>query len=481
MKNIRQSILSLAILLGVFSCELVDPTEVTNPNLTEDAILSTTNPMTPWVLGVRRQLALATNEHIVLTEIGSDNYQNVMTFYNQNFDRLQIRPVDTDVNAFQRELHRLREMADYGLTAVAEADPAATADQIAELNFMKGYSFLIGGEYFTYLPIAPGGEAVEWREFLQQAAAAFTAAETSTNTTISAAASLGKARAHYKLGNKSEAVAAAQLAISKAPALVYYAQFDQAQTPVNRAQTAMYDRGNFDDLQVLPRMDFLDPKYYFRGASEASPVALLKIEEAHLIIAEAQISDNNLGGAEDTLKGLLGLVGTRTVSTFSNTQQDRTENNPGSRPDNAEVAVAASAADPLREGLVLDRQAGNISVATISGTSVTEAMIEDAMASEEAALELLYLMRQEIFIGEGRRLSDMGVRLVISEIEYLANENIDEDHPGTVPVIPPFIQSIATELDAFTYDAAAGTCVITHNINRIISSNRSNEWVAPFH
>jgi len=200
-----------------------------------------------------------------------------------------------------------------------------------------------------------------------------------------------------------------------------------------------------------------------------------------LILAEALVSDGNLAGAETTLKGLLQLINDRPTSTFNNDQQDRTQNNPGSRPDNSEVVVAASAQDSFRSGLVLDRKSGNITVPTISGTSVSPQMIEVAMASEQAALELIYLLRQEIFIGEGRRLSDMGVRLVISEIEYLANENIDEDHPGTIPVIPPFIQSISTEMDAFTYDAEAGTSVITHNINRIISTNRNNQWVVPFY
>ena len=54
-------------------CDLVDPTEVTNPNLTEEAILNTNNPMTPWVAGVKRQLALTVNAHVTFLEIGSDN------------------------------------------------------------------------------------------------------------------------------------------------------------------------------------------------------------------------------------------------------------------------------------------------------------------------------------------------------------------------------------------------------------------------
>ncbi|MEX0884198.1 MAG: hypothetical protein WDZ72_12055 [Cyclobacteriaceae bacterium] len=462
-------------------CELVDPTEVTNPNLTEEAILATSNPMSPWIRGIRRQLALVSNEHVVLTEIGSDNYENAQTFYNQNLDGLTIRPVDSDINDFQYSLGRLREMADYGLNTINEVDESTTPEQIAELHFLKAYSFLLSGEYFSFLPVDPGGEPVEWPALLDSAIENFTLAEGSSDALIDAAATLGKARANYKLGNQAEAVQAAEAAIVKDPDLIYYVEFDQTQTPVNTAQTAMYDRGNFDDLQVLPRLDFLDPKYYNRGPSEASPVALFKIEEAHLIISEAQVADSDLVGAGNTLKALVELVESRETSSFDNDQQDRTEREPGSRPDSTDIAVAASPEDPLVEGLVLYRKGENINVPTISGTSVDKERIDASLGSIEEALELIYLMRQEIFIGEGRRLSDMGVRLVISEVEYLANENIDEDHPGTKPVIPPFIDAIKDELDAFDYDQNAKTCIITHNINKILSQNSSSDLVLPFH
>lgn len=480
MKKTALTYLLLGGILMSSGCDLVDPTEVTNPNLTEEAILNTNNPMTPWVAGVKRQLALTVNAHVTFLEIGSDNYENVQTFYNQNLDNLTIRPQDADINGFQFQLGRLREMADYGLTVVKNADPLTTADQEAELNFYKAYSYLLSGEYFSFLPVTAGGEAVEWRSILGMAVETFRLAESSSNAQISAAASLGIARANYRLGNKAEAVQAANSAISKAPNLVYYAQFDQAQGPVNTMQTALYDRGNFDDLQVLPRMDFLDPKYYFRGASQASPVAIFKIEEAHLILAEAAISDSNLNSAKSVMTDIVNLVGSRERSTFNNNQQDRTQLNPGSRPNNSDVQVRFSPGAPLIEGLVLDRKSGNVTVPTISGTSVSVADI-DALNDLDDALETLYLMRQEIFIAEGRRLADMGIKLVISEVEYLANPNIDAGSPGTSPVIPPFIDSIKDELDAFDYDAAAGICTIRHNINRILVENKTSELVLPFH
>ena len=35
----------------------------------------------------------------------------------------------------------------------------------------------------------------------------------------------------------------------------------------------------------------------------------------------------------------------------------------------------------------------------------------------DALLALIYLMRQEIFLAEGRRRSDLGIRLPISDVE----------------------------------------------------------------
>lgn len=469
-------------MLGFNSCELLDPTEVINPNLTEQAVLATPSVMTPWVAGMQRQLALVTNNHVINAEIASDNYMNSQTFYNQNLDKLTIRPQDNDIQQLQFNLARMREMADYGLEVIAVTDASTTEDQLAVLHFYKGYSYLISGEYFSFLPIVPEGEAVESAELLRLANTEFDQVIGTLATTdkFHKAALLGKARANYKLGNKAEAVQASNTLLAVDPSFVFYAEFDQVQGPVNTLQTALFDRGNFDDLQVLPRLDFLDPKYYFRGASEASPVAIFKAEEAHLIIAEAAVSDNNLQNAKEVLVELLDLVEERPTSSFNNAQQDRTQRAPDSRPNAADITVAAGAGQPMRTGLVIDRKSGNVTVATISGTSVTEEMIENA-TTEDQLLELIYLMRQEIFIAEGRRLSDLGVKFVVSEIEYLANPNIDENHPGVKAVVPPFIDQIKTELDAFTYDVQARTVVITHNLNQLLVNNKGSEFVLPFH
>lgn len=474
------------ILIGVFttfliSCELVDPTEVVNPNLTEDVILSAENIMNSFVVGVRRQGAILTNAHVTIAEIASDNYDNTQTFYNQNLDNLNIIPTDADMNTLNQQVARLRELTRYGIDTVAVTDPSTTNSQIAELYFWKGYSFMLASELFSSLPIVPNGIAVSSEQHADSALAAFTIAinKEGTAADIIAASQLASARVHRALGNKVEAVSFAEQAIATSPNLVFNVQFDQQNAPVNTMETALFFRGTFDDLQVLPRLDFLDPKYYRRSSTVASSVAILKIEEAHLIIAESQISDQNLSEALITMQNIVDLVETRPVESFSNQQQDRTQRSPGSRPDSTDILVAASPTDSLREDLVLYRKGDPISVPVVSGTSVTDNYLA-SVTTLDGALETLYLMRQEIFIAEGRRIMDMGVKFVIGEIEYLSNPNIDISDPGVSPTIPPFIDAIKGELDAFTYDPVEREVVIRHDVNKILVQNKASEFVVPF-
>ena len=53
-------------------------------------------------------------------------------------------------------------------------------------------------------------------------------------------------------------------------------------------------------------------------------------------------------------------------------------------------------------------------VPTISGTSVTAARI-DAITTVDDGLYVLYLMRQEIFLAEGRRMADLGMRMPVAQ------------------------------------------------------------------
>lgn len=472
------------LLLFAFACE--DPKDAfnpKNPNLSEEAVKGSINSAQKLLNGVERQLTLASNEVNKLAEIASDNYVNTKTYYNQLVDKLTIDYKDDDLDDTQYAIHRLRELALVGLNDIGPADPNYTPNQEAEFHFFVGYSHLLAGEVFKSLPLSVGGPAASEEENLNAAVTEFTnGLKVATDDFTKTSLLLARARAHYRLGNKQDAVTDAQAAIASDPDFVRFVKFDQANATAaentsNEVQDALFDRGNFDDWQPLPRLDFLDPKYHGDDPTTDVNAPMLKIEEAHLILAEAALADNNLAQAKTNMKNTLDVVKARPVATFSDAVEGRTQSAPGSRPDKTDITVAASPDDPQRAGLVLNRQAGNVTVPLISGTSVTAAMI-DAASTVDAALELLYLMRQEIFIAEGRRMTDLGIRLVVSEVESLANSNIKPE--DTQAVIPPFLEPIKTELDAFTYDPAAKKVVIMHNLNRILVQNKTSPFVLPF-
>jgi hypothetical protein len=483
LKNKINWIFAIAILaLSFQACEDPDTTfDPINPDLSEDAILGTSQSAARTLNGLERQLAEVAGEYVHLAEIASDNYDNTQTFFNQFLDILNVTSTDNDINDTQFEIARLRELAKSGLAIIGPGDPNYTADQEAEFMFFIGLSHLLSAELFNVLPAEPQGAAQPASahyalaiDFFEQGAAK--ASDPATKVSCL----MGQARANYYAGNKAAAVTAADAAIAADPGFVRFVKFDALNGARidNEMQNAIHDRGSFDDLQPLPRLDFLDPKYNDDNPSQDIDMPLLKIEEAHLIKCEAAIADGALGTAQSIMKDIIALVATRPTSTFDDSVEDRTERNPGTRPDSSIVVVASSPGAALVGGLVIDRKVGNVTIPTVSGTSVTDAMV-DAVGSEDEALELLYLMRQEIFIAEGRRMTDMGVKFVVSETEQLANANIKVE--DTTPNLPSFFTAIAAELDEITYDETTFECTITHDVNAIIVANKTSDFVCPFH
>jgi hypothetical protein len=464
----------LIALLALSSCELLDPTQgIENPNITFDKIVGKPGSTQTWLNGQEREMAIVYNALVVNLELATDNYENTATFFNQQFDALTFSYQDANVNTLQFTLADLRQSAMIGLEEIAPKDAIVTDEQLAELYFYKGWSELLAGEIFVALPLTPGGIAASPVENIEAAIADFEEAETRNPTHVSY--KLALARAYYALGDEANAVVKANEALALDADFFRSAKFDAENLPTNLMQDALYDRGNFDDLQPLPRLDFLDPKYYGRSATEESDIYFQKMEEAHFIIAEAQLSDNALTDAKITLKNARALVAARLVESVNDTGEGRPETDPGTRPDNSSVTVRASATDPFRSGLVLTRSSGTVSIPVISGTSVTDAMI-DAAATTDAALEILYLMRQEVFIAEGRRFAELGLRLPVSETEKLSNSNITDEQ--TVGFAPAFIP---VSMDEFTYDSDAGTATITHNMNSVLVQNKASSFVLPFH
>jgi len=462
--------------LIVLSCtngfdNVVDFTEVENPNLSEGSVVGVENSSRILLEGAERELSLALNEILVLAELGADNYDNTQTFFNQFLDELEMQPTDPDIRDTARDIQRLRELAQFGLETVGPADPNFGSEVEADFNFLVGMASLYSAMYFSSLPNEPFGVPLTSAEHYQNAINSF---DTALALNALPEYQLARARAYYFLGNQAQAVAAAQAALGMSTSFDRFAQFDAANGPVNSFEGALFGRATFDDLQPLPTLDFLDPKYSFLSPEEDAPVHYLKAEEAYLILAEASMADGNAPAAQANITALLDLIATREVRTIDDSIEGRIELDPGSRPDNTGVVVNG------RAGLVLDRQAGMVDIPSVSGTSFTAADVA-SFTADDAGLELLYRLRQEVFMAEGIRFADMGVKLIIDENEILLNDNISDGDPGTRPVIPSFIAAVAADLDAFTYDVAAGVATTTVDVTSILVANKTAPEVLPFH
>jgi len=475
-------VFTLAMTLGVgvmSSCEQFSLTEVKNPNVTDQGYLKTADAAATWVRGVHRQFLTSLNTLVMNAEILSDDYYNNYTTNSKVFDRPELEYYDMDVSTLQYLVARLREVADFGLESVLPADSTSTVPQQAELLFYRGVSNLWAGEFFVGLPTEPQGEVVAAEEHLRAAIADFEQARSlATAAALKNRCTLALARAHYRLGNQQQAVTEAQALLTADPTFIWNAIFDGVDGPTNTMQGLLTSSVN--NFQPLPRLDFLDPKFPNRGAQIQSPLAFLKAEEAHMIIAEGLLASNNLAGAKTQLTKLLQLVQSRPKESVDSRIQKR--GRAGGvviYPNTSDTKVAFSPGAPLREGFVLTRSAANVTVPTVSGTSVTQADI-DALATLEEGLYTLYLMRQEIFLGEGRRATDLGLRAPVSLTEILANPQTTDGEWYTEGIIPAFIP-LNTEMDGFTYDPVAKTCIIKHDMNRVLVQNRASPYVLPFH
>jgi hypothetical protein len=468
-------VLAVALMGG---CDAFSPTEVTNPNLTDQQFLGTPAAGAAWLRGTQRQFLTTLNTVVQNAEIASDNYYNNYTTNNQVFDTPALTYIDPEVTSIQSSIARLRYMATFGLDSVFPRDPLVTANDKAELHYFRGVASLFAGESYVALPAVPNGEVVSWQTHLGSAITDFTQARTlSTDAVARNSYTLALARAYYRLGNKAKAVEEAQALLAANPTFIRNAAFDPVNGPNNGMQGVLTSSVN--NFQPLPRLDFLDPKYPNRGATVQSPMAFLKSEEAHLIIAEGLLSDNNLTAAKERLKQLLTLVNARATELVDSRIQLR--GRAGGKivyPNASDIKVAFAPGQPLLDGFVLTRTPANVRVATISGTSVTNARI-DAITTVDDGLYVLYLMRQEIFLAEGRRMADLGMRMPVAQTEVIANPNARDGETYTQPVIPSFIPK-GFEMDQFTYDATAKTVIMKHDMNRVLVQNKTSPDVLPF-
>jgi len=458
-------------------CTLLYGCKVENPNITDDVYLSTTNVTNTWLPGLRRQLALTLNQVVVNTELVSDNYYNNRTLSSKVFDIPQIDNFDVDVNSIQAAIQRLRELSEYGLGKVAAADTTTTAAQKAEMHFINAYAHVLSGELFVGLPGASQGAVLTPAAHFAFAIAALDQAiALQTDATEKLVYTLLKARVYYDLGDAAQAKTFATAAMA-GPLLLKQAAYDGQNGASNDFQTYIFSSTS-NEFAPLPRLDFLDPKYYHTGtlALDQKPVSYIKAEEAYLIVAEAQVSQGDLPAAQTTLKNLLlNVVSKRPVVTLSDVKETR---NGGNRPDYPLTAVLVKfdAAGVERAGYVLNRKIAAISVSAVSGTKVTADDINAAVTLDEL-MYVIYRMRQEIFIAEGRRMTDLGIKFPVSQTEQLNNSNVKA--ADVIAQIPSFIP-LSRGMDDFTNNTATGVVTMKFDMNKVLVTNKTAKEIFPF-
>ena len=455
------------------SCELIDPSEVRNPQVTDESLIGQAGSLQAALQGVRNEFTNVTENIAYFTDVVSDNYDNVATFISPSADNPRaITYSDLTLPGVYTPPQNLRAYATFAIEKVAPGDPDQTgaAARIGELRFYRGLATLMLGENFAFAPLAEDASPSTSAEIIDAAITDLTAAlGSSAPTAVRNAAQFALARAYHARGNKTQAVAAATAALGLSATYVFSASFD-AQTNTNSAWTFAVARA-LNDIQPLPRLDYLDPKY--TDATGISPIAVLKAEEMSLILAEAAISDNNLAGARTQMKNAITLAlsttGGRTVVNFRDVDP-RTN-----RPRTDATLVKADADATPRPGLVRARGGATIPIKQISNTSVSEADV-DLLVTVAEHLSMLHLLRQEIFFLEGRRMSDLGIRLPVPTRELETNPTMSKEGPGSLVVVPAYIPN-GSELDNFTL--AGTTATILHNMNKVLANNKVARFTIP--
>lgn len=477
---------TLLILLAFGSCELIDPTEVRNPQITDESFVGQRGSMAAARQGARFRFAQMLDNYAYFTDVVSDNYDNVATFISPNADNPRaIRWDDltlNGVNSLYRLAQTLRAEINFAITQVAPQDPdqALVPPMVAELQFYRGVATLILAENFTHAPSTSDGPAETASALLAKAVVDLQAAVAGSPALPPLAARHGAlARAYRMQGNATLASSSANDAIAAGATFVFTQGYDAA-TNTNDAWVFAVARA-LNDVQPLPRLDFLDPKY--TDATGISPIAVVKAEEMHLILAEAAISGNDLATARTEMTNAItvamGTTAPRNVVNFldNDNRRDAT-NTPDARPNRDTLLVRDDATDTPRANHIFRRQGRVVAIKQISNTRITAADVAGlATANVEEHVRMLYKLRQEIFFFEGRRMSDLGIRLPIVLAEIENNPSINLGDPGTTVTVPAYIPP-GSELDGFTVDAPSGVVTMLHDMNRIIAQNRAT--VSPF-
>ena len=488
------------LVLLLQACELIDASKVENPQITDDNLrTNAVGGATPVVTGLRRQMAVAIGQQALIGDLVSDNLDNRTSFYDVTLSNPRtIVPTTFTYDAAYNAMLQMNAIADFGLSVIVPMDTKATSDQIAEIRFYKGMALLLLGENYRMFPVVENAAAITATQALQLAVTEFntalpliSAASNATNNSMRANCQLGLARTYRMLGNKVSAAAAitAFFAIPVATTFdpttyVFTAQFDAANGPTSNLRSALVSRSG-NDIQPNPRLDFLDPKIILG----TTPTPVLKSEEAYLIQAEIELSNGNLANARTQMTSAVtrALARGRTAFTDADIRFTRPNNNTVTAAIIATMTVFSDSGRtyPAVAGLLAARSGASVQVPTISWTSQTATTIANLAAVAVGSgtvpntlrfehIRTLYLLRQEIFFGEGRRMTDLGMRMPVTQRQIDGNPSV----AGTVAtqvLVPAWIPPT----DEYRFFSIVGTVVTMRwDMNKELALNINS--VSPF-
>jgi hypothetical protein len=341
-------------------------------------------------------------------------------------------------------------------------------------------AFLMQGENFTAVPIAPDSAAVSAAGLLANAQSDFSAAldMAESGSDLATQINAGLARTHRALGNTGPAESFAQAALNAGGNSFLYSQpYDPTIEDLGNPPHDYLVQRALQEMQPLPRLDFLDPKY----TQESSPIPYATAEEMRLILAEVALANDNPPEAKAQLRRAINLAADRETVTFEDGDA-RLNNDSDTRPDTTAISVRFSPGAAPVDSLVLTRP-GTIAIPTVSGTHVTKAQVNSASGTD--LVRLLYLLRQEIMYLEGHRLHDLGIRLPMMLREIDTNPVIESGDAGTTVTVPDYIPP-ENEIDLYEpiplYEGdgraddgeALKTEVITmlHDMNQVLAQER---------
>lgn len=475
--RVRRAAILGSLLIAVSTiagCDFLDPTDVENPRTTPDDLASAERPTAALMPGLRAQMARLVSSASVLAEVVSDNYSIHGTGLDKSYDAPSVitPPIvnsTSETTGLYWNAQELRALAAFVLDEIAPGDETATADDLAEAHYYRGYAYLILGENFSAAPVQEDGNPLPADQLLDLAVADLDQAGM-----FGIATDAALARAYRWQGDDRAAADAANAVLSADDEFLFLQQFDPTSI-ANQPYFYLVQRA-LQEMQPLPRLDFLDPKYL----TPEQGIAVAKAEEMHLILAEIALVDGNIGVAQTALQDAIELAQSRGATSFED-EDLRLNGNFSIRPRDASIDVRADASSPYRGGLVLTRP-GLVDQPLVSGSSLNPDSVV-SLVDEGELWHAFHLARQEILFLEGRRMADLGIRLPMMFREIDTNPNIDMGDPGTEVFVPAYLPP-QDEMDLFTpmspYDddenLVTTEVTILHDMNAILTENR----VSPF-